>query len=47
MSQQIWYVGYGSMECDDSDQWYFEGTDNEWSVWVTDGESSVWVPDLY
>ena len=46
-SKYIWSVGYGSMGCDDNDEWYFGDPDYEWSVWVTDNEWYVWVPDIY
>ena len=29
-------VWYGSMGCDDNNEWYFGGAEDEWSVWVTD-----------
>ena len=33
-SKELWSVGYGSMGCDDYDEWSFGGPDNDWSVWV-------------
>ena len=29
-------VGYGSMLCDDNDEWSFGGPEDEWYLWVTD-----------
>ena len=36
MSKDIWSVGYGSMEYDDKNEWYFGGAEDEWLVWVPD-----------
>ena len=33
-SKELWSVGYGSMGCDDYDEWSFGGPDDDWSVWV-------------
>ena len=35
------------MGCDDSDECYFGGPDNEWIVWVPHDEWLIWVPDIY
>ena len=45
-SKYIWSVRYGSMLCDDSNEWSFVGPDNEWYVWVPDDEWSIWVTDI-
>ena len=34
-SKELWSVGYGSMECDDNDEWSFGGAEYKWSIWVT------------
>ena len=45
-SQELCPPGYGSMGCDDSNECYFGGSDDEWSVWVPDNEWLIWVPDI-
>ena len=35
-SKELWSVGYGSMGCDDNNEWSFEGDEDEWSFWVPD-----------
>ena len=35
-SKEIWSIWYGSMGCDDKDEWSFGGPEDEWSVWIPD-----------
>ena len=32
--KELWSVGYSSVGCDASNEWYFGGPDKEWSVKV-------------
>ena len=34
--KELWLVGYGSMVCDDNDEWYFGDPEDEWSNLVPD-----------
>ena len=43
-SKELWSFGYGSMGCDDKNDWYFGGHDYEWSVWVPHNAWYFWVP---
>ena len=45
-SKDLCSVIYGSMECDDSNEWYFGGPDYEWSLWFPDNEWFIWVTDI-
>ena len=33
-SKELWSVGYSSVGCDASNEWYFGGPDKEWYVKV-------------
>ena len=47
ISKELWSVGYGYMECDDSVEWSFVCPENERYVLVPDDEWLILVPDIY
>ena len=45
-SKELWSVIYGSMVCDDNNEWSFGGAEDEWYFWVTDIDQWVFGLDI-
>ena len=46
-SKEFCSVGYGSIGCDDINDWSFGGSDDKWSVWVPDDQWLILFPAIY